>query len=65
VNSWDDEELASLRFHWGSAYEITCPARRAWMARRRDDLLVILRARDAGDLLELIRRDYQASPVPR
>jgi hypothetical protein len=48
-----------LQRHWGSAYVIS-----VGRATRKDNRRV-LRARNAGELLDLIRLDYQAEPVPR
>jgi hypothetical protein len=58
------EPLAELRWHWGSAYLITHPRLRTWLAERRDDRTV-LRAESADDLLNLIRDDYRDRPVSR
>ncbi len=58
------DDLAELRWHWGSAYAISQPRLRTWLAERRDDHEV-LRAASAGELLELIRSDYAARPVSR
>jgi hypothetical protein len=60
----DDNELAELRWHWGSAYAITRPRLRTWLAERRDTREV-LRAATADELLELIRDDYTDRPVSR
>lgn len=55
--------LAYLRHHYGEAYEINM-RRGRYEARRRDDGTV-LAADTAEDLLEKIREDYRAHPVPR
>jgi hypothetical protein len=60
----DDNELAELRWHWSSAYAITHPRLRTWLAERRDTHEV-LRAATADELLDLIRDDYADRPVPR
>lgn len=56
--------LGDLRWHWGSAYTFSHPGPDLWIAVRRDDHSV-LRAGTPGELLRLIRADYQARPVPR
>lgn len=61
--SWDVEELAYLRWHWGSAYRITGSGS-AWTATRKDNRHVVT-ATSAAGLLDAIRDDYAASPVPR
>jgi hypothetical protein len=58
-----DVDLAYLIHHWSDAYEINM-RRRRYEARRRDDGTV-LTADSAGALLDLIRADHQARPVPR
>lgn len=58
------DELAELRWHYGSAYIINCTGPGRWTAERRDDRTV-LRADSPGELLALIRADYAARPVPR
>ena len=58
-------ELLSLRFHWGSAYMVLCPGTGTWVAYRRDDDQGVLTAPGPDALLEAIRTDYLASPVPR
>ena len=55
--------LAYLIHHYGEAYEIN-KRRGRYEARRRDDGSV-LSADSAGALLDLIRADYSARPVPR
>jgi hypothetical protein len=59
-----DDELAALRWHWGSAYVVEHPRRSRWTAQRRDTHEV-LRASSAGELLDLIRADYAQRPVSR
>ena len=56
-------DLAYLCHHYGEAYEINM-RRGRYEARRRDDGTV-LTADSAEDLLEKIREDYRAHPVPR
>jgi hypothetical protein len=56
-------DLAYLTWHWGAAYEITYRLGQ-YRAVRRDDGAMI-RADSAGDLLDAIRQDYAARPVPR
>ena len=57
------DELADLRHHWGTAYRISVD-RGQWIAARRDTGEA-LTAGSAGELAELIRTDYTARPVPR
>jgi hypothetical protein len=63
VSDWD-AELDDLVHHWGSAYVILHPGTDRWVAQRRDNG-VTLRAAGPGELLALIRADYQANPVGR
>ena len=56
-------ELADLRWHWGSAYEITVWSG-IYRAERRDDGSAVT-AVTAGCLKAEIRADYLARPVPR
>ena len=56
-------DLRYLGFHWGQAYLVSYWQGR-WRAARKDDSTT-LRADTAEDLLELIRADYAARPVPR
>ena len=35
-SDWD-EPLDALRWHWGSAYVISCNGADLWIAQRRDD----------------------------
>jgi hypothetical protein len=60
-------DLADLRHHWGDAYVIVSGGKHAWSARRMDDPegSAVLKASSPERLLELIRLDYQSSPVPR
>jgi len=58
---WIDDDLADLRWHWGSAYEI-CFAGRTFSALRRDGLGSVT-ALTADGLLRLIRADYLSRPV--
>ena len=55
--------LAYLNHHYDEAYEINM-RRGRYEARRRDDGTV-LTADSADALLDLIRADYAARPVPR
>ncbi len=59
----DTDALADLRHHWGGAYKIGWRAGR-WRAARRDDGSMVS-ADTAAGLLEQIRADYAARPVPR
>jgi hypothetical protein len=56
-------DLAYLGWHWGQAYEISYRLGQ-YRAVRRDDGAMV-RADSAGDLLDAIRADYAARPVPR
>jgi hypothetical protein len=56
-------DLRFLIRHWGSAYRITGSGGR-WRAARRDGLGEVTAQSPAG-LLDVIRADYQARPVPR
>lgn len=56
--------LAELKWHWGSAYAVSHPQPDVWLAQRRNDRRV-LKAETPGELLDLIRQDYAADPVPR
>jgi hypothetical protein len=55
--------LAYLIHHYGEAYTINM-RRGRYEARRRDDGSMV-RADSACDLLDAIREDYAARPVPR
>jgi hypothetical protein len=55
--------LAYLCHHYGEAYEVNM-RRGRYEARRRDDGTV-LTADSADALLDVIRADYAARPVPR
>lgn len=59
-----DQALDFLKWHWGTAYEISRPRRDGWTARRKDNRKT-LEASSAQVLLVKIRADYQAHPVPR
>lgn len=61
-------ELASLEFHWGSAYQIDCnpgavPER--WVAWRRDGQGGQLSAANADEMFQVIIDDYHRMPVSR
>ncbi|MGH3226136.1 MAG: hypothetical protein ACRDPY_46925, partial [Streptosporangiaceae bacterium] len=57
-------QLENLVHHWGTGYIFQCPQMGAWHAYRRDDMTMIT-APDPERLLELVRGNYLASPVPR
>jgi len=65
VISTPDEPLVDLRHHWGSAYLIEHLGLETWVAQRRDKSRGTLGAKTAAGLLEAIRADYLAKPVPR
>jgi hypothetical protein len=56
------QELANLRFNWGSAYSIT-DHQGQWMASRVDTHEV-LTACTADELRDKIHADHRARPVP-
>jgi hypothetical protein len=60
---WRDVALEALDWHWGDAYEIT-EACGVWRAVRRDNQRTLV-ATAPEDLRDLIRKDYNARPVPR
>lgn len=61
---WIPQQLEALRWGWGSAYVIYVPGPRIWRADRRDGR-GSLRADSSALLAEMIRADYEATPVPR
>lgn len=63
VNAVYEDELASLRFHWGGAHSITVHLG-TWIAVRADSREA-LTATSAQELLERIRSDYRPRLVPR
>jgi hypothetical protein len=63
MDDWS-QPLNELRHHWGSAYLIHCLGLGKWVAQRRDCHATI-GAENADGLLNLIREDYAAHPVPR
>jgi hypothetical protein len=63
--AWWMTPLAELRHHWSGAYNIEYfRGPDLWLAQRRDTRET-LKAATADELLELIRADYAARPVPR
>lgn len=64
VTAARDEDLADLRYHWGSAYDIRVTEAGIWRAIRRDNGRTIVTA-CAGDLHTLVVADYVAEPVKR
>jgi hypothetical protein len=58
------EALESLRWHWGDAYAVSCPAPGTWLAQRRDTRET-LGAASAEELRDAILADYIPRPVPR
>lgn len=63
-SDWD-EPLDALRWHWGEAYLIEYfETAGKWVAQRRDSH-VTMSAGSPDRLLDLIRADYAAHPVPR
>ena len=59
-----ETDLDYLRWHWGDAFVITRVAGGIWKAERKDTHKVI-RAKSAVALLDKIRDEYSAKPVPR
>jgi hypothetical protein len=57
------DDLADLRNHWGSAYEISI-GHEQFIAVRRDGKGVIASS-SVRELWRLIREDYNRNPVPR
>jgi hypothetical protein len=57
------DELAGLRYHWGSAYSISYHLG-TWLAAR-NDTGETLTASTADEVLAKIREDYRERPVPR
>lgn len=60
----DDNNLAGLKHHWGSAYVIEHSGAGLWVAQRRDNR-ESFSAGSAAELFVKIRRDYDNRPVPR
>jgi hypothetical protein len=60
----DERDLDDLRFHWGGAYNVQHLGD-TWLAQRKDKSRAVLSARTPAELLEKIRADYAARPVPR
>jgi hypothetical protein len=60
----ESRELAELRHHWGEAYDLGVRGRQ-WRAKRRDGKGGWITAEDPQALVQAIRADYQADPVPR
>jgi hypothetical protein len=60
----DEEDLAQLRHHWDSAYDIQKTGPSTWLAARRDGK-GCLHANTADELMAKISADYLARPVPR
>jgi hypothetical protein len=61
--SWEDDELADLRLHWGDAYLIT-RVYGMFRAKRRDDGAACVSPTAEG-LRRMIRENYVARPVTR
>jgi hypothetical protein len=57
-------DLASLRWHYGGAYQISVHRSGKWRAARTDNG-ERLEAGSAEDLRAKIREDYGRNPVPR
>jgi hypothetical protein len=59
-----DEPLAALRWHWGSAYVISCLGLGRWVAERRDTHETLRDETPLG-LRDKIIADYARCKVPR
>ncbi len=60
-----DADLDELRWHYGEAYLIHYfPGPGRWVAQRRDSHAT-MSAEGPDQMLDLIRTDYAAHPVPR
>jgi hypothetical protein len=62
--STPDESLDEIRWHWGEAYNVEHLGG-LWLAQRLDKSRATVSARTPDELMELIRLDYEAAPVPR
>lgn len=60
-----DWHLDDLKWHWGEAYVIGHLGPDLWLAQRRDDRKVVLRASKPEELHDLIVADYDDQPVRR
>lgn len=58
-------ELDTLRWNWGEAYEIIVVDDVKWRARRRDGLGEWMSASSASELRHQILNDYLLKPIPR
>jgi len=64
VSSDWDEPLDALRWHWGSAYIISCHGTGLWIAQRRDTRETLRGGTPLG-LRDKIIANYTARPVSR
>jgi hypothetical protein len=62
--STPDESLDEIRWHWDSAYNVEHLGG-LWLAQRLDKSRATVSARTPDELMEKIRADYAAEPVPR
>jgi hypothetical protein len=60
-----DDELAALRFHWDTAYQIEFDDEHGWRARRIGSQHGWLTAADPDGLYKKIREDYSPQLLPR
>jgi hypothetical protein len=60
-----DDELAALRFHWDTAYQIEFDDEHGWRARRIGSQHGWLTAADPDGLYKEMREDYSPQPLPR
>jgi hypothetical protein len=67
ISGTPDQQLIYLNTHWGRRYEFTAPDRPgvAWMATGRFGDHEKLEAASAQELLEAVRRHYEAHHLPR
>lgn len=59
------DALASLHYHWGSAYWVQLIDDETWIASPYRDPATLLTAGTADELRQLIRRDYDSRTVRR
>lgn len=64
MSSYDDDELAQLRHHWGDAYSILHNSD-GWQAKRKDRRGDWIIRPTVDELYRAISADYTARPVPR
>jgi hypothetical protein len=60
-----DDELAALRFHWDTAYQIEFDDEHGWRARRLGSQRGWLTRANPDELYKAIREDYSLQPLSR